>query len=68
MLATMTEIEDYPINYHHELVSVLYNQELKEHLDDIQSLQNRFQEDGKEYRDMKRFFQFTKVLILKDLF
>ena len=52
----MSETEEYPINYHYELVSVLYNQELTEHLEDIESLQNRFQEDGKEYREMKRFF------------
>ena len=46
--------EEENSHYNVELVSVIYNNELREHLNELQDLNNTLTEDGQAYRDSGR--------------
>ena len=47
--------EEENCHYNVQLVSVIYNNELKEHLDELGELKNTLAEDGKAYSDTTRW-------------
>ena len=46
--------EEENCHYNVQLVSVIYNNELKEHLDELEELKDTLAEDGKAYSDTTR--------------
>lgn len=50
----MLDQQEYSSPYNIECVSVVYNNELKEHLDELDQLRDTFIEDEKTYRSNRR--------------
>ena len=50
----MLDHQEYSSPYNIECVSVVYNNELKEHLDELDQLRDTFIEDEKTYRSNRR--------------
>ena len=53
----MLDQQEYSSPYNIECVSVVYNNELKEHLDELDQLRDTFIEDEKTYRSNRRYVE-----------
>ena len=60
--------EEENSHYNVELVSVIYNNELREHLNELQDLNNTLTEDGQAYRDSGRCRVIFGVMSNEKLF